>query len=755
MSNEYLRMNDTRLNIEQAQNLIAKIDEKRKAGVSDGAIQSENDLFSALFAAFKDFFSKLGKPTLQKRLIKKESPARSSDYNDTMVELNNDIKVAYSEIDSLSSMVVKDFNYSESQRQMLLGKVQRLSSDVTDYSLLTDGAKNISLYAADSFVDNSKIDFSMVSSGTTAAELVTDQGIITLKRVANIDRNKDVQSVVGVRESIPTWNASAETGGYEGLYFGIKNEARPEGGQWHVTFSSDGTKLTEHGASEDEKMPMRLKMFDNNPDTFWEVECITDPIVGYRDKYSGKQISVSEFNELTSNELDSPGVTAAGGAIITSNNGSLIENYVPVTNASTVEYLTCSFIVNLRQSRIINWISLNPNNFGLDLYMDILSIQTSSDGSQFVELDGFDDHEYSNTLTKKANRELNPDQVQDTLSPDKYGYSGQGLWVFAPREVRSIKFEVRQTRSYLKQYEIVTVEIEQTVTTTTTKSYFFGLINKSSTSTSNIRRNVDIPYLTGIVCGYDVMSLEPGSIAEKASGVPPMLAAIGGAVVGGVVGAAVGLGIGGGMAGLAAGGPIGLAVGFILGGLFGSSKQTSTSVGPATITRQWTTLKNDKARFTIGIRDINIYSYRFAETSEIVSLPYNSPNPIAKVTVDVDETIPKQFYSDSAHAGTENDWIKYYVSFNNGSSWSRISPTNHRTTISDDGVNPVPEIINVNSTVSASERDNPLAYVDTAAAVYQVRFKAVLSRPTDIDSSDSYTPVLSKYALQIYPLGGL
>jgi hypothetical protein len=754
MANEYTRLNDTVLNTQKAQNLIEIIDSKRKTTVDDGKIQSETALFSSLFKAFKDFFSMLGKPTMKKRLIKPASPARSSDYNDTMTEINNDIKVAYSEVDSLGSIIVKDFNYSEAERQMLQAKIRKLSSEVTDYSLLSSGAKSKSIYAADSFVDSSKIDFTMVSAGSQSAELVTDQGVVTLKRTGNIDRNGMVSTITGIRESIPVWDPNSETGGYEGMYFGVKNEARPEGGQWHITFASDGQRLFEHGASEEEKMPIRLKMFDNNPDTFWEVEYVTDPIVGYRDKYSGKQISVSEFNSLTSNELNSPGVSTAGGAIVTSESGSLIENYIPVTGASESQYLICNFIVNLSQVCTINWIGLNPNNFGYDLYMEVLSIQTSADGSQFVELEGFDDHEYANVLTNKANRELNPEQVQDTLSPDKFGYAGQGVWVFAPRSTKSIKFSIRQTRSYLKQYEIVTVEISQTVTTTTSTSGFFGIGAKSSTSSNTVKRNVDIPYLTGMICGYDVMSLESGDISAKLGSQFNLVGTTAGAVVGGAVGAITAGAIMG-----AAAGPLGIiigaAIGALLGGLFGSGKSTSTSVSPATITRQWTTLKNNKSRFAIGIRDINMYSYTFAGSSEVVSLPYSSPNPVSKITLDVDETIPKAFYGTPSTAGTENDWIKYYISVDNGSSWVRISPLTHRTTISEDGKNPVPSIININSDVPSSERGNPLAYVDTQEAIYQVRFKAVLSRPTDIPEADSYTPVLSSYALQMYPLGGL
>ena len=751
MSNEYLRLNDTNLNIEQAQNLIAVIDAKRKDSIERKEIQSENSLFTELFAAFKNFFSNLGKPTMQKRLVKEGSPARSSDYNDTMLEIHNDVHVAYSETDSLSSIIVKDFNYSETERQMLLAKVQRLSSDVTDYSFYSSGAKNKSIYAIDSFVDSSKIDFSFVSPGSQPAELVTNQGVVTLKRTGNIDRNGQVQTITGIKESIPAWDPAMETGGYEGMYFGIKNESRPEGGNWHITFSSDGQRLFEHGASEDEKMTRRLNMMDNNPDTFWEVELITDPIVGYRDKYSGKQISVAEFNDLTANELSSPGVTTAGGAIVTSQSGNMIENYIPVTSSSYGRYLTCSFVVNLSQAEIINWISLNPNNFGTDLYMEVLSIQTSADGKKFDELEGFSDHEYEVTLTRKANSELNPKEVQDMLSPDQFGYSGQGVWVFSPREAKSIKFDLRQTRSYLKQYEVVIVEVQQTITTTTTTSSFFGLSKKSSTSSSTNKRNVEIPYLTGIVCGYDVMSLEPGNIdtSKKRSDIERMLGApqrflndTFGDTAGGILGFIVPTQV--------------LAwAGKLLGGLFGSSKQTETSVGPATITRQWTDLRDNKARFAIGIRDINIFSYRFAETSEIVSKPYTSPSPISKISLEVDETIPKIFYSDPARSGTDNDWIKYYISVNNGASWNRISPIHHRTTMSEDGANPVPEIININSEVPPTERNNPLAYIDSQEAIYQIRFKAVLSRPTEIADADSYTPVLSRYALQMYPLGGL
>lgn len=748
MSNEYLRLNDTKMNIQKSGNLLAIIEEKRKDPELIKEMQSESSLFSTLFKAFKDFFSNLGKPTLQKRLIKKESPARSLGYNDTMTELTNDIHVAYTETDSLSSVIVKDFNYSETDRQMLLNKVKKLSSDTTDYSFYSSGAKTQSLFAIDDFVDNSKIDFGKTTPGVDSAELVSNQGVVTLKRKGNIDRNGFVTNVTGIKESIPEWDPAGEKGGYEGLYFGTKNEPRPEGGIWHVTYSPDGTRLYEHGASEDELMPRRLSMFDNNPDTFWEVELNTNPIVGYKDKYSGRQISVAEFNELVANEVNSPNVNVTGGTVTTDKHGSLIEDYVPITQAGASVYLSCSFIVHLSQNETINWISLNPNNFGQDLYLDVLSIQTSADGKTFEELEGFDDHEYEITLTNKANSELNSKEVKDTLSPDQFKYAGQGVWVFAPRLTRVIKFDLRQTRSYLKSYEVLVVEIEQTVTTTTTTTKYWGLSKKTSTDSYTVRNPVEIPYLTGHILGFDAMSLEPGGIStgeqNKDYVLESLLLKPGQEAIG-----AAGI----------------LVSGFWTGGVttlvatilsfFNSTKKTETSVSAARISRQWTTIKNDRSRFVIGVRDINIYSYKFVEVSEIVSKPFMSPKPVSKISLQVDETIPKIFYEDPSRINTENDWIKYYISIDNGTSWNRISPISHRTTLSEDGKNTLPEIININSDVPVSERSNPLAYIDVGEAVYSVRFKAVLSRPTDISDAESYTPVLSKYALQIYPLGGL
>ena len=137
MANEYLRLQDTQMNIEKARNVIAVIEDKRKDDIKD--IQSENKMFQDLWKAFKDFFTKLGKPSLEKRLQKKTAPAISSEYNSTMRETRDDMQVAYVEVDSLGSLMVKNFNFGESERQMLLNKVRKLNSKNIDYSFYSKG----------------------------------------------------------------------------------------------------------------------------------------------------------------------------------------------------------------------------------------------------------------------------------------------------------------------------------------------------------------------------------------------------------------------------------------------------------------------------------------------------------------------------------------------------------------------------------------------------------------------------------------
>ena len=754
---------DASINSQKAQNLLDIIQSNRSNPLYQTTLQSISGLFAQMFAAFQKFFTTLGQPTVQLRFQKVGSPAVSNDYNMTNKEIYNDIQLGYTEVNSLGNAVVQNYNYSESERKMLSNKIAKLNADAIDYFMYTSGSTSQSIFAGDNFVNRSKIDPSMVSDGYTQAQISTVQGVATLSISGNTNLSTNVLTVTGISETDPKWDPASLTGCYEGMFWAVKGQMRPEGAGLHLQFSSDGSTLTELGSPEGELVINRMKMFDGNPDTFWEVEYVTALITGYQNSTTGQQISVAQFNDLMNNNASSSGATAIGGVVVAGNSGSLASGFVPVVGGTKYPFLTVEFTIQMKNKYNMNWISLNPNNFGETNYIQVTNIQLSSDGSNFVSLPGFGTGAQDTTLTNLTNQELNPNQESETLSPDQYGYAGQGIWVFDPQSVSAIKFTVNQPRAYVNPYDILMVTISQTFTVTTTSSALFGLIKSKKTSTQTVNNDVAIPYLVGQVTGFDVMSLSSGSSSSNIqsgliAGISQLIAGnitqIEGEAVAGLTGAAIGAGIG-----IAIAGAISLSwtgIGLILGlvaALFGSSTKTSVSAGPQTMTKQWKVTQYDKTRFAIGIRDIEMYAYQFATQSMLTSLPFVSPKPVEAVSLNVTETIPSAFLS-SSFQGDRYSWIKYFISVDNGTTWSQINPMSHGDYVLPDG-SLVPQVINVNSSVAVSDRVNPLAYIDTPSPAYTVRFRAVLTRPTTLENANSYTPSLSNYSLQIYPVGGL
>ena len=164
------------------------------------------------------------------------------------------------------------------------------------------------------------------------------------------------------------------------------------------------------------------------------------------------------------------------------------------------------------------------------------------------------------------------------------------------------------------------------------------------------------------------------------------------------------------------------------------------------ISNTWLETYWDKVRYAIGIRDIGVFQFQYAETSEIVSQPWVSPKEIQKVSLVVDETIPNNFPIGPRY-------IEYYVSADPGTEWIQINPLDTPTAFETNG-DIMPRIINFNTERPASST-NDNKYITTDSPVKAVRFRAVLKRPADIDNADSMTPVLKKYRLLIVPKNGL
>lgn len=137
-------------------------------------------------------------------------------------------------------------------------------------------------------------------------------------------------------------------------------------------------------------------------------------------------------------------------------------------------------------------------------------------------------------------------------------------------------------------------------------------------------------------------------------------------------------------------------------------------------------------RWVIGIRDISVDNVKYNESSTIISNPYRIDGEIDRVTIESDYIIPSSFNS-----GTE--WIKFYVSPNDGIDWYQISDIQNSSY-------DVPEIISFNDPLPVEFQEEGIAYFDTKDRVDSILVRIDISRPSDMDSS---TPVVKNYKLKV------
>ncbi len=188
--------------------------------------------------------------------------------------------------------------------------------------------------------------------------------------------------------------------------------------------------------------------------------------------------------------------------------------------------------------------------------------------------------------------------------------------------------------------------------------------------------------------------------------------------------------------------------------LFGKKITSETTVDVKesgwTLTKIWNQPQFDIIRYAIGIKELTVAQFTYEQVSEFVSKPWSSPKDIIKVTSIVDQFIPGIF-----PVGT---YIKYYVKPNiEESDWTQINPLGLPSVFNEDG-SIVPRIINFNTErpISSGLEES---YVLTSKPVREIVFKAVLTRPTQLEgttaSADGYSPILKSYRLLMYPANGL
>ena len=166
------------------------------------------------------------------------------------------------------------------------------------------------------------------------------------------------------------------------------------------------------------------------------------------DKSSQQKILISEVpiintnsNGLAGNNYET-GITSSHSNIsdILDGNADTWFEYERVVNLDDGTPLILDFTVNLGDSKIVNFVRINPNNFGTRTQVEIVNIDTSTDGKTFISIK--DDIPIADfTVEDEAN--------VFTLAASTSKYAGQGLYSFTPRKAKYLRFSLKQSTAYV------------------------------------------------------------------------------------------------------------------------------------------------------------------------------------------------------------------------------------------------------------------------------------------------------------------
>jgi hypothetical protein len=661
---------------------------------------------------------------------------------------------------------------------MLEGRLKRAQSTLIDLQISQDRFNQAVIVAGDDFTDSTRVDATQPLQ-LPRADLQALAHLLTLKRTSNKSPINPDQVTIQVDplQNYPTL--------YEGQFYGLVNQWVPEGGEFHLaerpagqlkniptdlirrfreyvvsqpqtggrpqtssptqviiqglqqarqagqfagfTISEwellsghihSGTELTavlggirpfaraatnpsleivDEGPSAAIRLEARRTMLDGDPATFWQVEYTYDIPSVSKDVTSGDENHPERVGALSEYLVQS------------SRNFDITDFDVRLT-------LTLPEVVNL------NWIDLIPMLFEGIEHLEVLAAQTSVDGVDWETIPTLRSGSSGNAIARNTNDSLTPLEAKSILSPSASAFGGKGLWVFPTRSVKYVRFDLRQPVPVITPYQRAALMLSSTVTRHHSKNVFGKSRKPPSSSTES--RTVILSYPETILAvsgGADPAELSKTGDAsrtirdEKIAGLRGLSPAD-----------ALIFGVGGGA---------------IVGG--------RTTYGAETITKQWFETYWDKARYAIAIRDIGLWAYTYEVSSELISVPFQSPEPIRDISLEVDELIPPAFTE-----GRElQRWIEYYVAVGDSTDWVAIAPVNSRAVRPLEG-GQTPVVLHVNSGIPPAERNPAEGYLDLDHDVQTVRFRAILRRPTDVDRADELTPVLKSYRLILTVRGG-
>lgn len=767
-------------------------------------LTSHDDIRGVLYDALQAFFLHAAEPTFLGATLLEHQPRKRTDFFDPIRKLADDLAVLYRESQALTEASSASFNFQNLLLETLFGRLKRAGSTLIDLQIAQAKFNQAIIVAGDDFVNDSRIDPN-AGLALPKADVNPTGNLLTLRRIGNesaIDPSKvdvHIEPLQNYRYRL-----------YEGQLYGLVGQAVPEGGSFHfvekaageiareslpqdllrrfqsffggeqtapggqpssgvggstnarpVTLSQaliqarsqgsfggftkeewellagnihnanelstiiggeipefqkalDPSKvLVDVGASPDERRRGRLAMLDGDPDTFWQIE------------YT-RAIKAAPANLVQGNE-NFPERVGLVSQILQQEQRDF----------DTLD-LDIRITIDLGQIQTINWVDLVPMLFEGIEHLELLDFRTSADGNVYEAVPPLRAGQDGNRISRDSNATLDAQAVNAVLASSSSVFTGRGLWVFAPRAARFLRFDLRQPVPVLTPYNILALELSRTMRRRHSRSTTGR--RRASTQTTETRI-VELSYpetiqaTTGAADPADQAKARGASRVDGTTGLDQLAAgnvnqnslkevrrdlrevALQTSGVGNILGS----------------GPI----------------RGRTLIGAEEIAKQWFETRWDRQRYAIGIRDIGVWRYRFEEASEMVSIPFRSPLPIRDVSLEVDEVIPKPFLAGREIIG----FIDYFVGLGDSHEWLPIAPVNSQVVRTLEG-NRLSAVIHVNSGIPPAERAPGETYIDFDHDVDQIRFRAVLRRPTDIPDAENFTPALKSYRLTWTVSGG-
>jgi hypothetical protein len=469
-------------------------------------------ILNKLYVAAEKILSKVGEPAFDPNLLPFDADPDPVAWNRDMQNIEADLDALYAEVDEIKKLRAEGQNAAMVATKELQERANYAQTLITDLRLLAGQLDQELIIAGDDFANMDRIDQGFPLT-FPMADVNTLQGIVTLKRTSAqnvISPNARIQvTPINPPEALnrlPTPDGTVRF--YEGFFYAPAGEARPEGGKWHLeervrpgvvvpgasdvfSLNFDATQpdpfkdfpdldterssrpqgfplnpedivVIDRGATLEELNAIRRRMVDGNADSFWECEFIL----------SAPQLD--ELGKQLSGVNQTTGTHMAGGILM---------NELPQIALITPEELRAraaqsdidrfdlevEIIFELERRETINFITINPMNFGETAWLEVIDVSTASDeNAAFQLVEGFGEQVFDNILTNEANEELTEGELKTTLAPNRYTYRGLGVYTFPPRAASRIRIRLRQRTPVPVNYERLAVQLNRTLSATST-----------------------------------------------------------------------------------------------------------------------------------------------------------------------------------------------------------------------------------------------------------------------------------------------